>query len=302
MRKIGVIAPKLNGKTFHRLYVPLSAHPETTIFDGFDMDKNKPTDYDILILNTNFIQPIEMLIHAKKQGVKIVLDIDDWVRVPKNNQMYNDFHTPRNYEKQLQVIELADVIWVASEMLYKELKNSKTHYIPNALDLTQNQWGLKRTNLYDVVWGGGATHYEDINRFQKDVKFATGLYAGLQGIDTDKTKYIQWLDPLEYGQIYRHGKIGIAPLADTIFNSFKSNIKALEVAAYSLPFVCSKVAPYKDVPTPYKCSSKAEWISAIRKLRLNAALRDDLGAQMNQWMKEKHDLTKLNEYRWQTLA
>jgi hypothetical protein len=302
MRKIGVIAQKINGKTFHRLYVPFSHNQEATIFDGFDMENNKPTDYDILVLNTNFIQPIEMLIHAKKQGVKIVLDIDDWVKVPSKNHQYNEFHTPRNYEKQLKVIELADVIWVASEMLYKEFKNAKTHYIPNALDITQNQWNLKRTNLYDVVWGGGGTHYEDINRFQKDVKFATGLYAGLKGVDTDKAQYIKWLDPLEYGQIYRHGKIAIAPLANTIFNSFKSNIKALEGAAYKLPFVCSNVAPYNSVPTPYKCSSKAEWISAIRKLRLDAALRDDMGAILNEWMTEKHNLTKLNEIRWQTLA
>lgn len=292
MPKIGVIIPKINGKTYHRLQVPFAYHPEAVTFDGFDMDKNKPTDYDVLILNGYFLQPIELLIHAKQQGVKIVLDIDDWIRVPKLDTRY--------YDLILQQIELADVVWVASKKLYKELGNKKTYYIPNALDLSQPQWNCPHEPDYDVVWGGGVTHQRDINRFVKDVKFVNGLYVGIKGQSNDKATYHDGLAPDVYGQIFAKGDIGIAPVANTTFNSFKSNIKALEIAAYKLPFVCSDVAPYQDVPTPFKCETKNEWMEAIRRLKREPNLRQEQGQIMYEWMRNNHDLNTINQFRWQT--
>jgi glycosyltransferase involved in cell wall biosynthesis len=89
--------------------------------------------------------------------------------------------------------------------------------------------------------------------------------------------------------------IGIAPLADTMFNRSKSWLKPLDYAATGVPFVCSPTDEYKRF-TAQGCGNLADrgrqWVSALRRLIQSPALRAEQAEQgrevASRWVMEDH--------------
>lgn len=89
--------------------------------------------------------------------------------------------------------------------------------------------------------------------------------------------------------------IGIAPLADTIFNRSKSWLKPLDYAACGVPFICSGTDEYRRF-TGQGCGTIAqrgrEWVSALRRLIREPSLRADMAAAGREvaarWVMEDH--------------
>lgn len=89
--------------------------------------------------------------------------------------------------------------------------------------------------------------------------------------------------------------IGIAPLADTVFNRSKSWLKPLDYAACGVPFVCSETDEYRRF-TRQGCGITAargrEWVSALRRLTREPGLRAEQAAAGREvaarWVMEDH--------------
>jgi glycosyltransferase involved in cell wall biosynthesis len=89
--------------------------------------------------------------------------------------------------------------------------------------------------------------------------------------------------------------IGIAPLADTMFNRSKSWLKPLDYAATGVPFVCSGTDEYKRF-TAQGCGNIAErsrqWVSALRRLIQSPSLRAEQAEAGREvaarWVMEDH--------------
>jgi glycosyltransferase involved in cell wall biosynthesis len=89
--------------------------------------------------------------------------------------------------------------------------------------------------------------------------------------------------------------IGIAPLADTVFNSSKSWLKPLELAAVGVPWVGSPRTEYQrlhDQGTGILVDRSKDWYRTLRKLTNEPAWRDDLSAAgrevAEQWRLRDH--------------
>lgn len=90
--------------------------------------------------------------------------------------------------------------------------------------------------------------------------------------------------------------ISIAPLVDSAFTRSKSHIKWLEYSMYKMPTVASRVYPYfmdlcgrktiTDGETGFLCRTPAEWEKKLEKLILNKELRERIGQQAYDHVKD----------------
>lgn len=75
--------------------------------------------------------------------------------------------------------------------------------------------------------------------------------------------------------------IGIVPLADTRFNSGKSWLKGLELAAVGVPFVASPRIEYRELHRQgagVLAKDPRDWYRTLTRLRQSAAYRDEISA------------------------
>lgn len=317
-RKIGVIVPKADGVFYHRFAVPfaqLSEEFEFVLFDGFTNNENRPELYDTIVLNRAVPQPIDWLIHAKKQGVKIVVDIDDAIQLPKTHPNFDFINSKRDEEHIKETIKLADVVWVTNELLRLKLLylNRNIEIVPNALNYSLAQWNEIKDPRYFLGWSGGVSHVQDLIEFSKVVP--KGVNLCLAG-DSQKAIWkavhkayngvltIAATDVDSYGVAYSYFEVAFAYLSEKAmqFNMLKSNLKMLEAGAYNLPFLASNIDPYKMLPKQggYLCANKGEWHNAIKKLK-DPNRRADMGNYLGEWTRKNYNLTKINEIRRWTL-
>jgi hypothetical protein len=305
-KKVGIIVNhNSHGKTYHRLVVPFHNNPDVVFFDGI-VKQNPPQDYDVIIFNSVFPQPIEVLRWCKKEGVKIVMDIDDFHIIPHNHPSYRQFSTQVYQQHILECVKLADVIWCATEELVKLYRG---HYVPNAIDYNEPQWNEKKDIKYDICYTGGIQHLEYLSSQIKQFPNQS-MSMVVNGYDSNNDHWKQIKeyygvkfkghpvqDIFDYGKIYSTASIAVAPAKDITLNYYKSPLKLLEAAAYSLPVVCSNIQPYKRFPVLYD-----NWRTNLLKLKRSKEMRIHYGCRLREYVDKRFNLQKINEKRWQTLA
>ena len=200
---------------------------------------------------------LEKLLEFKKQtGIKFIIDYDDLIweykgeSLPDYNLCRERLDCKANTEAMKKYLnELADVITVTTE----ELKNSlialgipaeKIHIFPNCL--SYKEWFYPRTpapaeNIF--YYAGSFTHYDNEHKLPGD--FEPGLihYLSKQKVVV-KSSVPFFLKPVknypgsnlnqyaaEFYKETRGVKFIIAPLANNVFNTCKSDLKYLESAA-----------------------------------------------------------------------
>jgi glycosyltransferase involved in cell wall biosynthesis len=77
--------------------------------------------------------------------------------------------------------------------------------------------------------------------------------------------YSDYLDLLEF-------EIGLAPMANNTFNSFKSELKLLEYSALGIPWLASDHGSYRELNDCWQlsgrlCASAEDWINGVIRLR-----------------------------------
>jgi glycosyltransferase involved in cell wall biosynthesis len=79
--------------------------------------------------------------------------------------------------------------------------------------------------------------------------------------------------------------IGIAPLADSRFNASRSNVKVKEYAALGIPWLASRVGPYRDLGADQGglLVEEGEWERALRNLIEHPLRRLRLRRQARRW-------------------
>ena len=108
----------------------------------------------------------------------------------------------------------------------------------------------------------------------------------------------------EYGFIFAHTDIAIAPLQMNAFNDSKSDIKIAECGRYGVPLVASNVGCYSDIiqngVTGYLLppdAPKLEWVRILSKLIKDKKLRQEMGQNLKKLTDEYFDLNKVVHYR-----
>ena len=304
-----------SGCDYHRVVMPFA-------------DNNFQPKENVLVFNRVFSRGSEEVKRLKKQGVKIIVDLDDFYSLNPEHYLASVFtsHT----KNIMEMVQLADVVIVTTEYLAYKIRhlNSNVVVIRNALPFDTGQFTYSSDKISDtpLIWAGGASHYADLslvsNTFDDNLLTVAGFevyphapHGSHQQLTTAEwTKVLRKLPNAEYKSavsnlgeymtVYDGHSIAIAPLVDNAFNSCKSNLKTLEAGAKGLPIICSKVLPYYnpvDASVVTYAESKADWHYEVVKLQRNPNYAQDRGLMLGEHVRTHYNLKDANELRRQVV-
>lgn len=333
--KIHILYNSDNGCDYHRLVLPsyhfkLSPQDSIKYFEFADILSDQSIyECDILFLSRISLIKWEALKHIKEQyGFKIVVDIDDYYKLPKNHIMHKAWNTHGMEERITQAATNADYVFVTNEQLYNVYKsfNSKVTIIPNALPFDVEPFipNTIESSLTRFIYVSGSSHYNDIKeikgflqRIGSDGEFTKNgelivcgytnsfnskrnIWHHIESVAKVSRSYKRraGLPLLQYMQHYNHGDVSIAPLEDSFFNTCKSNLKFVEAACMKKPFICSNILPYtidanKTIGIKF-CDSNKDWYKAFKYFLNNKNAIKELGELNYEYAKLTYNINSAN--------
>lgn len=314
--KVAIIVRSISGVSYHRLIVPMAKMHKDYGIDVVCLDNKDDLFFEQLegvthvIYNRNIshkMQPEEAYMKLKAKGIKVICDVDDYWIMPKGHPMrhyYNKSHLDKCIVRNLR---LADVVWTTTKLLAEKIApyNKNVEIVKNALDPMEKQFAYEdlSINFDTFFYSGGSTHLKDLKILgtafedEKLLIKAPIIPKRMQAIKKQLSSI------REYAKDYENCGICVIPLKENTFNSCKSELKMIEAGHFAKPVIVSAVNPYNLLSTN-KNSIKVynnDWSSAIKKIKGNHTMQVELGLKLKEDVKIKHDLTKENEKRLQTL-
>ena len=256
----------------------------------------------------------------------IVLDIDDNVHATRPyNPGYRSFHpNSPNIVWNIKGMGIFDGFTVSTENLkefYKEYADPDDIYVcPNSLnwkwrdeiynmDFSKSKLFKKGKDEIRIAWLGSASHWENLNHIEKPIIeilrkypnvtfYVSGLFGDLfndKGVQ-NQIKKIPWAELKKWPERNReiNADIGLAPLADNMFNRAKSNLRILEYASARVPVICSPIEPYQvfsDTEVKF-ATEKDEWFDAMEELIKDETKRKKLAHNLYVRAKKDFDIDK----------
>lgn len=259
-------------------------------------------DYPVIVgqrVSRNSALPLWRRLRA---GHKLVFETDDdmWTIDPTNFAGYLAFD-PEVIDAIDHAIDVAHLVTVSTEPLGEVLRKRHDNVVvlPNRIDEQLLTIERRRRERVTVGWAGGDSHLRDFAYVAEALRrfFHRNPDVDLHLIGTDYRRalrlpgrYTDWApDIWDY---YRNVDfdIGLAPLADTVFNRSKSAIKAMEYAALGIPVIASDREPYRpfviDGVTGYLVRAEHEWNRRLYELANDEAMRTEMGAKAKEHVRQ----------------
>lgn len=256
-----------NGACYgYRLYNPLNtiqSHDENReVWDIRITVRYEPQDLeasDAIILQRQIDgSAFANAISARRRaGTRVIYETDDDLfNVPWWNPFYEHFQDAAFRQNFGFFLEECDAIFVSTEHLKKVYSryNDQIYVLPNSIDpnFAIPRFGNNRIPV--IGWAGSGTHRADFERMQPalarlaqdpDLRIRLFWYPDFSG---PSVQQVPWVDWSSYYQCLALSDfdIGLAPLAEHIFNRSKSNIRYLEYAMAGTPVIASRVGPYAE--------------------------------------------------------
>lgn len=260
---------------FIRLIAPLT---NSVIADKVSLNicqdiSNLREDVRVIIIQRavlNSVKEVEKLIkHAKEYNTKLIVDTDDAFFNLDNKHPDYKYLYKRN-DALMYLIKKADQLWVSTDNLksyYKKNSDTPIYVMPNALDprvwKKNNVKELPARSALNILYMGTATHEEDfqmivpwLDKLHK--KYPNSFELHVIGVSTKLPKR-PWLRPLtrkpntvlypnfaKWIQSEGPFDIGLAPLVNSTFNKYKSDVKCLDYIAVGAVPMVSDIEPYSN--------------------------------------------------------
>ena len=324
--KLLILTDGMNGVVYHRLFTPhlrMQIDGQADVSVCQSQEEWLTLDYsqfDVIIFSRWLgAKHYDVLKKIADSGTPYVVDIDDYWVLPKYNPAYWVY---RKGIKQgvKDAINYADAVITTTPALAKEIRQINENVIiaSNCLDYSHNQWGAvpsERTDKVKVGWVGGVTHEEDLKLIADQIKgmdiefyicgYTPGEIWNRIAKSMPDAKIVEGTKVFEYGEVYKHFDIVLAPLQDTKFNNCKSELKIVEASAYKKPINCSDVYPYiyHTANDGVLFAERNEWKLAIQKLiDAGHSVRQSMGLSNYEYCQkhhnlELHNLTRLQLYK-----
>ncbi|KAF0218737.1 MAG: family 2 glycosyl [Geobacteraceae bacterium] len=254
----------------------------------------------------------KLVADIRKKGAKFLYTLDDNLIDLHINQPWGSW--PNDIMRMVvrYFIREADGVIVSTDNLKNRFNNlnDNIEVVPNALDEqlfpSENKRihfdSDKKDSTILIGYMGTMTHVNDLmmimqplreilHQYRDCVKFQlvgiTGedriseCFKGLAFEPLNVGKHHQYPQFIKWAMENMHWDIGIAPLEDTKFNKYKSDIKFLDYSLLGIPTVCSDVDAYKKtvrhLETGWLCENNAEsWFDALDKLISDKFLRNKI--------------------------
>ena len=241
-------------------------------FDLFVMDKPQSFEYDrfdeyeaIIFQRTSTPETVELMMQAKRRGLKVIYDIDDnLLQLPESHPLYAQFSDAAVSAAIKAHLEMADLVTVSTGVLWSAL----AEYAPNRAVL-RNEIDLaifppalaKSEQVVTIGYAAGLSHEADMQQV------LPALERLLEEYGPALEMIFFWLAPeqlrshpqvehlggfpllQDYAAKLRQASIdiGLAPLIESPFNGAKSDVKYLEYSSQAIAGVYSRVLPYSSI-------------------------------------------------------
>lgn len=301
-------------------YAEVLHTPDLVNIEGSEIPKL--AQFDVAIFNGNITETMKcqyVFAMLKSQGVRIVIDIDDYWRLPKDHPVHDYYYATGRHKATPWQIHNADEVWTTNSRLKRECLKLNKHVavIPNAIDpekspLAGNEYTDK------VFYQGSVTHRKDLELI-KDMELTVVGAGKREGEDTYDPEWqrIMKMMPnatfedaypnvVEYHQLYYDKGISVIPLVQSKFNSYKSSLKVIESGWYSKPVIVSNVHPYKGFGKHFKhliyVDHPSDFYKRVELLKRDRAMQDDLRHNLHDLIRRKYMIWHTNQLRLQRLT
>jgi len=229
-----------------------------------------------------------------KSKTLLVYENDDDVLQPDNSSGLVLWHEEDIKESFRGNVALSDLVTVSTEPLAEQMRkfNPNVVVIPNHIDGDMLSQERSRRDRLTIGWAGGMSHLIDWMEAAEPLR---AVLAGNPDVDMHfcgcdyspllkrVCRYTPWRsDAWAYFKAIDFD-IGLAPLADTPFNTSKSHIKALEYMALGIPVIASDRPAYREMVvdgvTGYLVRSPDQWRARLTDLINDEAMRTEMGAK-----------------------
>jgi glycosyltransferase involved in cell wall biosynthesis len=133
--------------------------------------------YDVVVFHSHIhrkshednIKRIEWL---KLQGIKVIMDIDDYWNVGPNHMLYHSYKKSEHPRRRVELLKISDYITTTTNFLQntirKHINKDNVFVFPNAIDETEKQFipNPIKSEKTRFGWVGGSTHLSDISLIQ----------------------------------------------------------------------------------------------------------------------------------------
>lgn len=270
--------------------------------NGELVDVQIPQDADIMIfqrVTNRYMAAAVKLIRAR--GVAVVIDMDDdLATIHPSNPAFAFLHPRGQYPEHswrnaARACDDATMVVTATPALQQRYARHGRgrvfdNYVPGRmLDVPHEDSDL-------IGWAGSVhSHPDDLQAMGASVNIMAregysfgnvGSGDGIRtawGLSASTDLYISGIAPIEgWGDAVTKLGIGVAPLADTVFNAAKSWLKMAEYAAVGVPCIASPRAEYTrlhKLGVGLLAKDPSDWKRKMKMLARDSAMRQELSAQ-----------------------
>lgn len=167
--------------------------PHLSINDpDVSVDVRNIVDHTLPLLDENFIRNYQVIVYnkkiqfntpemaswfdhiVKKNGVKLVYDVDDYWKLDSSHVNYKTWVQNNGEESTISEIKKADYIITTTPIFAKKIAeyNKNIIILPNAVNLNEQQWISNKveSDKTRFIWGGGITHKPDLSLLSASFK------------------------------------------------------------------------------------------------------------------------------------
>lgn len=245
----------------------------------------------------------QLLGQLQERGIGVVYDNDDDFRhVPKENRHYkSQRERDLTWSLSVDMAKRADAATATTTLLaqrYAESGAPEPTVIPNLLPGGRLKRKPRRHDGFVIGWIAGHEHAIDAralgirDALEQLQQQRPDVHVECVGVDLQLDTRYRHADELGFDDL-PHAMSGwdlaIAPLADTVFNATRSDIKVKEYAASQLPWLASPCGPYADLGEDQggRLVADGEWLAALTALVDDKRARKRLAKAGEKWAKSQ---------------
>jgi glycosyltransferase involved in cell wall biosynthesis len=148
-------------------------------------------NYDIVVFHSFIHQSshednIERIKKLKSQGIKVIMDIDDYWSADQRHPLYHQIKANELPRKKVELMKASDYVTCTTEYFANTIRTKvgvkNVLVFPNAVNPNESQFQPKPTKSDKIRFGwlGGSTHLHDIELLKSGISVINSNYDNVQ--------------------------------------------------------------------------------------------------------------------------
>jgi len=282
----------------------LSFHPLSRSWAGRLTLGRDSGNADAVILQRKLLPRVALAL-LRRRVRRLIFDFDDavWLRDSYSAKGFDD---PRRLRRFRAVCAAADLVVAGNPYLADEARRwapaDRVLVVPTVVDVAKYPPPAPPSSGVRLVWVGSSSTLRGLERFTPTLsaigravpgarlKLVCDRFISIPDLPVDECVWSEATEPAELAV----ADVGIGWVPDDPWSRGKCGLKVLQYQAAGLPVVANPVGVQadfvRDGATGFTATTTEEWVTAVRRLANDAALRARLGAAGRRQVEERYSV------------